>query len=280
MADEAPAPGTPPAAPAAPPAPPVAPAPPPVASASGTPPAAPQRPPKRGPPNPPPIDQTPGWRKKVKQDVRRELRTRLGVETDEEVEEILAARAAGAPAAGSPPPAPAATAAADREKERLRKENKKLAKLAKIRKRKLLASKRTSRDEVVDLQLHNSALRAGVSDDHIEFAIHQYKQAAAAAAAVDIATIPDEGPFFAGLRAKHSYIFTGGAPLPTVPLSPTTAPPESLQPGGVLPTQAPTGTRPPALNVDDRDEKTGEYKMGDRDFRSHLARYGVRNLGG
>lgn len=278
MADEAaPVPGTPPAAPAAPATPPATPAPPPVAAASGAPPApaTPPRPPKaKVPANPPPLDQHPGFRKRLDQETRRALRKKFEVETDEEVEAIVAA---GKAAREGQPPAPAA-AAGGADVEKLRKQNRKLARVAEERKRKLVNARRRSRDEIVDLELRNEALRAGVGDDHSEFAIDLYKKAARAAAAVDVNTIPDAGPFFTGLRAKHPYIFAGAAPQPPVVLSPTTSPPESLQPGQLLPTQTPPGTAPPQVNVDERDEK-GNYKMDDRAFKGHLSRYGVR-LGG
>lgn len=285
MADQPatpPAPGAPPApAPAAAPAPatpPVAPAAP-AAAAPAAP--APKKPQQGGGKGGKPkfdeqrFDQNPAAMKRIRKLAMQQATALIqekfpNMSLDDAAELVRKASAAidaggggGTPAGGAPAPG------SDREKETLRRRVAKLTERVAKSKRKLVNARARGRDEVVELELRLAAVRAGITDETaIDFAILQYKKAAAAGAATgDNNNIPDEGPYFAGLRTSHPQIFGGAAAPPTVVLRPTSSPPPSAQPGGELPPAIPPGTKPKAVDA---------FEMSDDEFRRHKAGYGLR----
>lgn len=259
MADQntppAPAPGTAPAAtpPAGdPPAPapvatPPAPAPAPRAAAP-----APKKPNDRSAP----FDQHPGFRKRVDQEAARIIKKKLGISLEEAIEKLAES------SEPAPTPAPAGTPAApDKRVQKILGDNTRLeARIDKLKKR-LRKAKTHARDQILDMEIRHDAISAGIKAADVDYAVNLYRQACIAAGE----NPPDTTKFFPGLRATRSYLFTDGSAPPPVELKPTTAPPESLQPGEETP--SPTGTRvaPPVKSVDD---------MTDQEFAAHKKKHG------
>jgi hypothetical protein len=197
--------------------------------------------------------------------MRRKLLKSFGVETEDE----LRARLAGPAAPGTPPaaapaqPDPAVTRELETERKKATKLQEQLdettAKMARIRTR--------ARDQRMRSEVSAIAVRAGVADDHLEFAIERYKKAVVGLGDKIKAMSDQQGrewsaKFFQELRKTMPYLFTEpqAAPAPTV-VPPSTAPPESRAPGEETPRP---GTPPaPAVNVDE---------MTPEQFAAHRAR--------
>lgn len=274
MADPA-APSTP--NPAAPPAAvPVAPAPaatPPAPAASAPPapaPKKPQQPPARG--NKPKFDeerfdQNPHAMKRIRKLAAKQavalVQEKLGCTLEEAAERVKNAGGSANPPA---PPSGAPAPGSDREKEVLRKRVAKLLARVDAQKHKVVATKARARDHVVELELRMDALRAGILDEHADFALSQYRKAVQGAK--DAESIQDPLPFFQSLRGGAPYLFAAaGAAPPVVTLRPTSAPPASNQPGGETPAPAAPGQKPPQVDA---------FKMSDEDWKRHKGSYGFR----
>lgn len=267
MADPAaPSPQTPAAPPAAAPAAiPPAPA---APAASAAPPTAPRKPqPPKGKPkfDEERFDQNPHAMKRIRKLAARQaaalVQEKLGVSLDEAVELVKKAGTTIETPAG-PPPAPGS----DREKELLRKRAAKLAARVELQKKKVVATKARARDHVVELELKMDALRAGIIDEHSDFALEQYRKTVRSAK--DEASIPDAITFFRGMRGGAPYLFAAtGAEPPIVTLRPTSAPPVNGQPGGETPTAVTPGQKPPQVDA---------FKMNDEEWKRHRGSYGFR----
>lgn len=235
------------------------------APATSTPPAPAPRaaapiPPKKPAERPAPFDQHPGFRKRVDQEAARVIKKKLGISLDEAIAKLAAS--------SEPPPAPApggtpasAPPVRDKRVEKILSDNERLTSRIEKLKKKVRKVRTAARDQVLDLEIKHDALRAGIKEADVDFAVNLFRQACLAGGE----NPPDTMPFFTGLRTSRSYLFIDGSAPPPVPLKPTTAPPESLAPGEEKPNQTPTGTQPPVPDVD---------KMTDQEFAAHKRRHG------
>lgn len=261
-APAAPAPAAP--APAATPPAPVASAP-----AAPAPKKPPQQPPRGGKFDEDRLDKNPHAMKRIRKLAAKQaselIQEKLGVSLDEAAELVKKAGAsldAGGGAPAGTPPAPGS----DREKEMLRRRVAKLTARAEKQKRKVVATKTRARDTIVELELKMDALRAGILDQHSDFALEQYRKAVRNAK--DAESIQDPLPFFQGMRAGSPFLFAAaGAEPPVVMLRPTSSPPVNGNPGAETPAPVTPGEKPPQVDA---------FKMDDEQWKRHRGSYGFR----
>ncbi len=246
----------------------------PPAGAPATPPAA-RRPAQQQAATPKPFG--PAEMKRIRQEASRILRKELGADvTLEQVKKLLAEKAAAgaAPAPGQPtqPQAPgskekklldeiAARDAAIAERDaRIAKQNRRITKL-----------KRRQVRESTRMEMRMEAKTAGVLDRYVDFAMAEYGNLFAAFSANPDGVAPevkaafqrepevDGAAVFAYIRAQHPMI--GQQPPAVVPISPTTAPPASRQPGETTPPVKQPGDKPKPFNAMElSDEEWAKYK--------------------
>ena len=243
--------GTPPAAGGTPP--PAAGTPPPAAaagtpSAQGTSPAAK----KQGAPEFINIP-TKEFKKRLRREAENHLKEELGI-TLEEAKRLLGKASATPPPAAGTPPAPAAgtptaAAASNPELERLRLENAELTRKSDEEAKKTKKLLRREQDKRTNLLIKTEALLEGVREEEADYVLSLYGRALNALP--EGTAPPAPRAFFKSLRATRAHLFTGGAATPPVALHPTTAPPESRQPGGEIPNPAAPGTPPRQKSVEE-----------------------------
>lgn len=172
--------------------------------------------------------------KRVNRRTAKIIENKLGM-TLEEAAELLAARGEAAPGAapGAAPAAPAVTAGeSDRDRRKrikLEEDNAKLRERLTRQKDRTKRVRRNERDNTEAMEMRLNAVATGISDEHADFALELFRKAVAA---MPEDKYPEPRAFFAGLKAKRAYLFTGGVPAERVPVPGSSAAPESRQPGG------------------------------------------------
>lgn len=179
--------------------------------------------------------------KRVNRRTAKIIENKLGM-TLEEAAELLAARGEAAPGGAAPAagPAPSAAPAApaapagesdrDRRKRiKLEEDNAKLRERLTRQKDRTKRVRRNERDNTEAMEMRLNAVATGISDEHADFALELFRKAVAA---MPEDKYPEPRAFFAGLKAKRAYLFTGGVPAERVPVPGSSAAPESRQPGG------------------------------------------------
>ena len=166
------------------------------------------------------------------------VKNRLGV-TLEEAERLVKA----GPAATPQPGQSADAAALMKANETLRREAEKVKRSNQDLERKYKKDTGRLKDKLVEQELRTEAVKAGVIE--VDYALFQFAKAAATGQVIDPAK------YFADLKKTSPFLFsTPTTPTETpVEVPVTTAPPESLQPGGVLPTPVTPGS-PTETDVD------------------------------
>lgn len=188
------------------------------------------------------------------------VRRRLGISLEDA--EKLVKQGGGKVEAATPAAVPAAVAATvsntesahSAELARLRKQLEQTKKIAFDWQNKHRKDTTRLKDKQIEAELSAAAARAGVVDT--DYAVHLFAKAAASGKATD------PGEFFTALKGTHVHLFS--APKP-VEVTPTTAPPESMQPGEAKPVPVAAGTPAKATNAED---------MNPLEFNRHLRSYG------
>ncbi len=169
--------------------------------------------------------------------------------------------AAGQPAATVPAGGGRSAGNKDRELEQAKKRVAELEARNKASREKVKKIKQRTRDQINHERMRSIAIGVGVHPRYVGFAFEQF--AAEVAKTPLDKTPPDPSEFFAGLKKTDPMIFNGAtapvaAVLPELPAA--SAPPASVNPGGVTPV-IPINTKlPDAVDVD---------KMSEREFAAY-----------
>lgn len=206
------------------------------------------------------------FKSRVEREAAAIVKKRLGISL-EEAEQIV--KAGGVPAQTTSTPAGVtavanttandAIAKMQAENEKLRRQVATANKTAQDWQNKHKKDTSRLRDRQIETELKSEALRAGVVDP--DYAVTLFARAAAKGEASDPAV------FFGTLKTSHGHLFNGATAPAPVTVSPTTAPPESLQPGENKPSPTPAGTPATVANVE---------AMSPQDFNRHLRSYGYQ----
>lgn len=165
----------------------------------------------------------------------------LGFESIEAMREATAAARSGAapqqnsaaPKTGSDAPSnePDLSRSERQQLKALQEQNARL-KRENVRLTKLVTEARRERDEVkAESELRSSAIGAGVRD--VDYALHLFKRHISGLTEEQLEAL-DEGAFFAGLKSKYGYIFSGNesgqTDKPLAHTTPTSQPKQPQQP--------------------------------------------------
>lgn len=206
------------------------------------------------------------FKARVAREAAAEVRRRLGVSMEEAEKAVKSGGTPTTPVAGGAPAAVQANQMADEAVKKLQRDNERL-KLESARHKKMAedTAKKGAReiarmkDKQVEAELRQFAASAGFNDPDIF--IHMFMRAVVA----DKALTPQG--YVEKLKATHAYMF-GVAPPPPVKVMPSTAPPESKQPGEKKPEQQPAGNAAASPKTPDVE------KMSPQEFARHARGYG------
>lgn len=190
---------------------------------------------------------------KIKGEERRKgqlaLAKRYGFETVEEMEAVMRAKQtpqrpapAAARARTAAPPAPAAEPTLSRRDaarlQELEDANKRLTRDKNREMKQKQALQQQLATTTAESKLRQIALRCGVVEEHLDFALFQLKQKVRGLAAGQLAKF-NEAEFFSQLRTRYSYIFSA------VTTAPSTGVSTGANASGQKPAQAPADAKPP-----------------------------------
>ena len=190
---------------------------------------------------------------KIKGEERRKgqlaLAKRYGFETVEEMEAAMRAKQtpqrpapAAARARTAAPPAPAAEPTLSRKDaarlQELEDQNKRLTRDKNREMKQKQALQQQLATTTAESKLRQIALRCGVVEEHLDFALFQLKQKVRGLAAGQLAKF-NEAEFFSQLRTRYSYIFSAVATAPSTGVS------TGANASGQKPAQAPADAKPP-----------------------------------
>lgn len=190
-------------------------------------------------------------RERIDRDAASKIRRALGCTLEEAQAKLKAASSPEAAVAAANAAAPGVRPrGADPEVEKLRRQLADKTARLEAQKAKNAKVKDRERDKRVSLELRYSAVAAGISDEHADFALDQLAQAVRKTPAGKDPTSP--AAFWPALLKARPYLGKGAAAAPVeVPLDPTTAPPESRAPGEATPKPPAPGERPKEKGVDE-----------------------------